>query len=491
MDMMPRGAGSAHLDFQAKGDRALALFTERPSLTRSRIDKFAGEDVIHYLDRPFFPLGEQVSAPERTLLVHRADAPLARHEWRNLWLDLQAEVRDRILGHYGMRAEVPEPTFSAHLWDAELKRRGADWRLPLIETFPEAARLGWRWLYTFGVWDSATSDPNPAPNQNICCPYAFRYADAFGGSAGMKELIDAARANGIAVSQWFANHLSRYAPSLKQHPDWVLKEPDGSPYDASYFILNTGRMRSPYGAELERQVLAVHQETGLDGAFWDSFHNLGVTAVDWGAPDKAPQAEEIFRMLGRLQQAGYRACRPETVTIFGCGQAGIYGFTREQFRRRLWSDTVENDDIFALTDTFVGFFSEGDAAGTGQLSAERYFWMAAHRVLHTPGANVWNDRDDPSSLRLPGGPYAEAFARVNRQYTAALARMRRMRLVEGGGLVLWLDDADRPACVWAIRDGQLPFTGRAVNALGGSATIARGLLPLTAGEVLLLDPATA
>ncbi|MBN8523771.1 MAG: hypothetical protein J0M02_00205 [Planctomycetes bacterium] len=493
MDMMPRGAGSSHLDFQAKGDYALALFCERPSLSRSRIDKFAGEDVIHYLDRPFFPLGERVAAPERTLMVHRSGTTLARHAWRNLWLDLQAVVRDRILAYYGMHAEIPEPTFSAHLWDAELKRRGSDWRLPLMDILPDAARMGWRWLYTFGVWESATSDPQAYPGQTICCPYAFRYAQEFGGDTGMRQLCDVAHANGISVSQWFSNHLSRYAPILREHQDWVLKEPDGDPYDASYHILNTGRMRSPYGAELEGQVRSVQQRTGLNGAFWDSFHNLGITAVDWGAPDRAPQANEIFRMLGRLQQAGYRACRPETITIFGCGQAGVFGASPDQFRRRLWSDTVENDDIFALTDSYTNFFCRnGDAAADGQLTAERYFWMAAHRVLVTPSADPWADGATSNRPRLPGGHHAEAFARVNHQYNAALPRMRRMRLVEGGDHVLWLDDAGRPACVWPIRDGRLRYTGRAISALSKRpATSSDGYLPLRAGEVLLLDPSAA
>src|SRR5690606_19173380 len=91
MDMMPRCAGASHFDFQWKGGVALCLFAERPSLTRARIDKLADEAVIHYTERPFFPLTEQANAPERKLLVFTREAPLARHEARNLWLDCHAE----------------------------------------------------------------------------------------------------------------------------------------------------------------------------------------------------------------------------------------------------------------------------------------------------------------------------------------------------------------------------------------------------------------
>ena len=58
MDMLPRCAGAAPLDFQVKEDLALCLFTERPSLSRARLEKCADENVIHYLDRAFFPLTE-------------------------------------------------------------------------------------------------------------------------------------------------------------------------------------------------------------------------------------------------------------------------------------------------------------------------------------------------------------------------------------------------------------------------------------------------
>jgi hypothetical protein len=58
MDMLPRAAGAAICDFQAKGNVALCLFAEKPGLTRARLDKFADENVIHYLDRAYFPLGE-------------------------------------------------------------------------------------------------------------------------------------------------------------------------------------------------------------------------------------------------------------------------------------------------------------------------------------------------------------------------------------------------------------------------------------------------
>jgi hypothetical protein len=143
MDMLPRAAGAAICDFQVKDELALLLFSERPSLTRARLEKFADENVIHYLDRPFFPLTEHACAPERKLLVYRHAAPLARHEWRNLWLDAFTEVRRRIQATYGFHLEIPEPTVSAHLWDDDLRAYGPAWTTPLEAALPEYRRLGY------------------------------------------------------------------------------------------------------------------------------------------------------------------------------------------------------------------------------------------------------------------------------------------------------------------------------------------------------------
>jgi len=60
-----------------------------------------------------------------------------------------------------------------------------------------------------------------------------------------------------------------------------------------------------------------------------------------------PQAEEFWRIQAALQRAGYRQ-RCEVVTIFGVSAVAMFGFEDDKFRRRLWSDTVRNDDAFCV-----------------------------------------------------------------------------------------------------------------------------------------------
>lgn len=481
MDMLPRCAGASPLDFQVKDGTALCLFTERPSLSRARLEKSADENVIHYLDRAFFPLTSTARTPERKLLIYQRPQPLARHEWRNLWLDCFTEVRERILRNYGFTPEIPHPHVHVHLWDPDLKRLGARWHDDLIAALPTFARLGYKGFFTHGVWESVTSDPVEREG-NICCPYAFRFAEAFGGNAGMKRLADAAHTLGLEVSQWFGFQFARYAPLWKEHPEWLLREQHGDPWDGQYEILWCGRMRSPFRDTLRQQIKAVKDATGIDSIFFDSYQNLGVTCVDWQVPDQAPQADEIWELQAELQRYGFKF-RCEVVTIFGVSQVQLFGFETDRFRRRLWSETVRNDDAFVLLDCSPAFFCEGSPFTADRIDPATYFWLAAHRALPCLDADPWHGKP------APGGALAEGYARVNHFYNAVLPAMHRLRVTERGDYVVWLDKHNEPAVVWSFRPATMPYCGRVEDLCTGKSFVAGGTVDLTGQTVYRLQGA--
>ncbi|MEI6521602.1 MAG: hypothetical protein WCO98_16435, partial [bacterium] len=467
MDMLPRCAGSAQCDFQVKDDLAMCIYSERPGLTRARIDKFANEDVIHYTDRPFFKLGESVSAPERKLVVFQSGQTLKKHEWRNLWLDVFTYTRQQILAEYDFQLETPRPSLHAHLWDDDLKARGATWTNDLKAALPAYSKLGYRDVFTHGVWDSITSDPKlTSADGNICCPYRFRYAEMFGGDASMKALGDIAKSVGMGIFQWYSFHLSKLAPIWKEHPEWVLHEANGDQYDANYGSLWAGRLNSPYGQWFEADIKHSCTAAGTAGIFWDSYQNLGLTAVDWGSADKCPQADIIWDMQSRQQKMGLRH-RCEITTIFGVSQVAMFGFAADKFRRRLWDDAVAGDWAFSLIDTSPGFFSNTYAFGTSRLNADQYFWLTAHRCIPGIGARPWESskHDGNSPQMLPGGDQIEEFARVNHIFNKCEPLMHRLRLTEGGNYVIWENESGQPAVIWAFKDVEVnitkPFTAKA------------------------------
>ncbi|WP_269523271.1 hypothetical protein [Coraliomargarita parva] len=486
MDMLPRAAGAAICDFQAKGDTAICLFSEKPGLTRARLEKHADENVIHYLDRTYFPLSESVKVQSRKLLVHKAEVTLAKYETRNLWLDCFMEVRRRILANYDFQLEVPVPCVGAHLWDKELKERMEKWHEPIQRDLPEYQRLGYKDMFTHGVWDSITSDPREWLKGNICCPYSFTYADAFGGSEGMKTLNAVADACDIQLMQWYSFHMSKEAPVWQEHPDWVLKEANGDPWDGNYGSLWSGRIRSGYGDWFQQQIFDVQDSTGIHGIFWDSYQNLGVTGIDWGAEDKAPQADEIFRMQAQLQKRGFKQ-RVEVVSIFGVSQVAMFGFKNDAFRRRLWDDCAKGDHAFALLDCSTGFFCKEMLAHPERLSVEVYFWLAAHRAIPGLSADPW-ESGAPNKARLPGGDFAAQYGRVNHLYNAALPFMDRPRLQPEGKYILWLDANGNPAVVWVFEDVSVNGYDCATDLEAGALELKDGEYAFKAGQVYALRP---
>jgi len=480
MDMLPRCAGASPLDFQVKDDLTMCLFTEKPGLTRARLEKFADENVIHYTDRPFFPLTEKALLPERKLLVRRHPGILAQHEWRNLWLDCFTEVRRRIHENYGFRLEIPQPQLWVFLWSSELNAHRAAWTDALRDALPEYKRLGYHDVFTHGVWEGPCSGPNNERG-NICCNYDYVYSEDFGGAPNMKRLFDEAHEQGIRMWQWFGMQFDAGSPLWEEHPDWLLREANGDPWDGNYQTLYCGRFRSEFRDHLLQRIKQVKDDTGLDGIFWDSYQNLGVTCVDWQAPDKAPQAEEIWRMQSELQQHGY-SHRCEVVTIFGISQVGMYGFEDEEgegFLRRTWNTCVANDEYFAWLDCSPAFFYDY-AYTADKVSPDIYFKFMGHRSVLVIDARPWGGGF------LPGKELAEDYARVNHLYHAALPHMHRLRVTESGKYTLWLDDQNNPAVIWTFEDAEAEYTGPVTDLESGEKTQADGPLPLKAGHVYRL-----
>lgn len=480
MDMLPRCAGASPLDFQVKDDIALCLFAEKPGLTRARLEKFADESVIHYSDRAFFALTEKASLPERKLLVRRNSGILAQHEWRNLWLDCFTEVRRRIHENYGFKLEVARPQLWVFLWSSELNAFGPAWIDDLFKALPEYKKLGYDDVFTHGVWEGPC-DAN-GNRGNICCNYDYVYSETFGGAETMKRLFDEAHRLDIRMWQWFGMQFDAGSPLWKEHPDWLLREANGDPWDGDYQTLYCGRFRSDFGEHLLDRIKAVKDETGLDGIFWDSYQNLGVTCVDWQAPDKAPQAEEIWRMQAELQKHGYRH-RCEVVTIFGVSQVGMYAFDADAgsdaHRRRSWETLVKNDEYFAWLDCSPAFLAE-DAYTAAKVSPDLYFKFLGHRSVPTIDARPWHGGF------LPGGDLAEGYARVNHLYHKALPHMHRLRVTEGGKYTLWHNEQNTPAIIWAFEDAETEYAGPVTDLESGETTEAEGTLPLKAGHVYRL-----
>jgi hypothetical protein len=304
----------------------------------------------------------------------------------------------------------------------------------------------------------------------------------------------------MKIWHWFGIQFDQDAPLWQEHPDWILREVSGDPWDSGYRTLQCGRLRSGYRKHLLDTLRRIKNETGLDNIFWDSYQNMGAICVDWQAADKAPQTQELWRLQADLQKHGYADQRCESATIFGVANVQVYAFDDEisgsvgLFRRK-WSRTVQNDEAFAWFDAGPGFFSANAFTKT-RFSPEKYFWMVAHRAVPCFDARPWGPEHKGAPLSdpyRPGRELAEEYGRVNRLYLAALPFMNRLRVTEGGRYALWLDAANKPSVVWAFQDAEFAFRGTVRDLETQASSEIRGTLPLQGGHVYLLDrsPGTA
>ncbi len=189
-------------------------------------------------------------------------------------------------------------------------------------------------------------------------------------------------------------------------------------------------------------------------------------------------------MQARQQAAGLRH-RPETTTVFGVSQVALFGFAADKFRRRLWDDAVVGDHAFALIDTAPGYFSSQYPFGKGALNAAQYFWLVAHRCIPAISARPWSTPSE--ATQLPGGDQVEEFARVNALYNRCEPHLHRLRLMAGGGHVVWLDAAGSPAVMWVFADDVVPCAVAAQDLDSGVDCAVGGVIAARAGHVYLLD----
>jgi len=297
--------------------------------------------------------------------------------------------------------------------------------------------------------------------RNICVNYDYHYAEEFGGIAGMKRLVDEAHRLGIRMWQWCGMALHDRSKIWKEHPEYILHEANGDPWDAAYRFGCLGDFRTGFRDYMFDCMKTAREGAGIDGIFWDSYQNFGATGVNWKAPDKAPHTEEIWRFQAELQRLGY-SHRCEVTTIFGVSNVQMYGFDDSEnshwngLRRRTWSRSVENDEAFAWLDCGLGFFS-ADSFTRERLSPKYYFWLMGHRCVPWLDARPWgptvNGKNMPGGApKLPGGELAEQYARCNHIYNEMLPRMHRLRLVDGGKYALWLDKQNKPSVIWAFQE---------------------------------------
>lgn len=316
-------------DYVHSSAGALVVFYEPLALINSSVSKAKDEDTISFHDE--IVLGEQraFTTPEK-FVMFCPSAPKGINGWTRVW-DF---VADRTRKACGLKAMQPLTTLDCGT-DELVRRMWTDqpltWKEIADSVIPQARELNYQQFFIGGIW-TFKFDPNSEGALTL------DPAEKFGGPEQLRYLCDKAHAAGMRVLVWFpCGHLHRDSPLLKAHPEWLIKNRDGSAYGWGYPQLVCGSFKTGYREYALSKLKAV-KEIGVDGLWLDSMPWSAYMAVNYAESDPSPQVTEFAGFLRELQTMGYGPIFFEGMGQFLLSGHGALdqGFTAENAEQFLY-----------------------------------------------------------------------------------------------------------------------------------------------------------
>ncbi|HZT32237.1 MAG TPA: glycoside hydrolase family 36 protein [Bryobacteraceae bacterium] len=227
----------------------------------------------------------------------------------------------------------------------------------IYDALPVVKKLGFTWVTLDDGWQTAQGDwflqPQKFPN----------------GDADMRALVDKIHAEGFKAQLWWAPLAADPGTELvKNHPDWLLLNADGSKQKISYW-------NSWYLCPADPAVIAYHraivrkaiQDWGFDGLKLDGQHMNGAPPC-YNPAHRHARPEESVEGMPRFFQAIYdtaRAIKPEALVEFcPCGTA--YSFFTLPFLnmsvasdpRSSWQVRTKGKTLKALQGDSIAYFGD-------------------------------------------------------------------------------------------------------------------------------------
>ncbi len=272
----------------------------------------------------------------------------------------------------------------------------------VFETLPVATRLGFRWATLDDGWQVAEGDWTPV---------ATKFPR---GDADMKALVDRIHAAGMKAQLWWAPlGADPGSRTDREHPDWLLRNEDGSPrqiswWDANYLCPAFGPVRED-AAAFVRKALG---QWGFDGLKIDGQHLNGAPACYNPAHEHASPEDSVEGVPGFFKAIwdAARATKPGAlVEICPCGTA--YSFFTMPYLNMLvasdpkssWQVRLKGKTLKALVGDRLAYFGDhveqsdggtdfASTFGIGGVIGTNFAWPGApgmsgtkrKRVLLTP-----------------------------------------------------------------------------------------------------------
>jgi alpha-galactosidase len=221
----------------------------------------------------------------------------------------------------------------------------------LYGTLPTVKQLGFTWVTLDDGWQNNYGD------------WQVDTKKYPGGDADMKALVDRIHREGFKAQLWWSP-LSAVPDSqlLKQHPDLILENKDGSPRKISWW-------NSDYLCPADREVLEYHKalvkkilvDWGFDGLKLDGQHMNGVPACYNPAHHHQRPEESVEALPGFFRELyeSAQAVKPGALVEFcPCGTSFSF-FTMPAYNMSVASDPESSFQVRSKGKTLKGLMGDG------------------------------------------------------------------------------------------------------------------------------------
>jgi len=439
---LPRWASHGSFDFQFKGDDTLIGVFDHVSLIRSLLKREPRHAELKCFDKHIFDESLVVSTTPKKILLNSQSK--SQTDQKNLWTWIHCEVEERARAEFGLVEEPMIPTMSQNFWcDFTVE----DYYTDLV---PAAAAIGCKRIFVDNLKKSAMTEK--LSTGNMCCAHEYEIAPELGGEAGVRQLVDDCREQGIEVFSWTNNTQSLSSPlHLSERDDqgwYVHMEDTRQKYGGSYICALTAMDLNV--AEAFKYFVDSHidirQKTGLSGYLYDSFYNLAFMPVNFSNCRPTTMWRALLDSFKQLQDAGIH---------FHVESFGPFGAPQHGHPSSYNLDTVFICYKVGLGNDYTTIPTQHALKDMTPTGADGVYYALAHMAYRTIPLFENKVRIDKV--------WINAHKRALADYHVALPFMHRRFLQEDGCAVVWHDRESKHAVVWNFVDRTVELPGQVVD----------------------------
>lgn len=299
------------------------------------------------------------------------------------------------------------------------------------ETLSLCAELNYRRVLIGSPWisyrtEGMTVKATPSVTYDSRCgTIEVEVSPKYGGRSALRRFCDAAHARSIEVFAWYpAFHLANCSRHLTEHPEWIIRKADGSPFTMSYFHITAISPRQEAQQHFLTRLKEIKEACRLDGLWLDSYNDMPFLTLDFSREQGVEHCQAGIEMVKRFQQIGLHVIN-EGYSPFGARGDGETTFFKGQ------------QDMAVETTLFT-------------------YWANLGKVLENDGYFRFLANKAPLTLPVPylAAEARPAIARWNAAFQQVVPFMQHRRLLPNDQGVLWSDGA-AVAILFAYQEGEV------------------------------------